>query len=210
MLQKQVSNMCKVGAGASFLYMGSNKSVSTLHFKAPHNPRNLLQVDDLENKIKGDNYYSLKSRADHLEDVKNNPNYDFLVIGGGATGAGVAFDASSRGLRVLVVDSYDFASGTSSKSSKLLHGGIRYLGEVFKMKWGVDRAGNWKLVKEALQEKSTVQNSAPYMTSNLHLVIPNTNIFEAIHKWLGVLMYTLIGKWMQGEYEYIDCGSPQW
>lgn len=143
MIKKLLGNICKVGAGASVLWIGLGKSVGVLHFKAPHNPRNLLQVDDLENKIKGDNYYSLKSRADHLEDVTKNPDYDLLVIGGGATGAGVAFDASCRGLRVLVVDSYDFASGTSSKSSKLLHGGIRYLGEVFKLEWGVDRAANW-------------------------------------------------------------------
>lgn len=48
------------------------------------------------------------------------------------------------------------------------------------------------------------------MTSNTFLVIPQTNIFAAIHKWLGVLMYTLIGKWQEGEYEYLDCGQPQW
>jgi hypothetical protein len=103
MLKKQVSNFCKVGAGASFLYMGSSKSVSTLHFKAPYNPRNLLQVDDLENKIIGDNYYSLKSRADHLEDVKKNPDYDLLVIGGGATGPGWHLTGPAEGLGFLLL-----------------------------------------------------------------------------------------------------------
>jgi len=79
----------------------------------------LLRVDDIDNKVIQQNYYNLKTREEHLQALKENPNYDILIIGGGATGAGIALDASTRGLRVLVVETYDFASGTSSKSSKL-------------------------------------------------------------------------------------------
>ena len=68
-----------------------------------------------------------KTREQHIEEIKSNPNYDILVIGGGASGAGVAIDASTRGLRTLVIEREDFGSGTSSKSTKLIHGGVRYL-----------------------------------------------------------------------------------
>jgi glycerol-3-phosphate dehydrogenase len=69
----------------------------------------------------------LKSRDDHIKELTDpKTEYDLLIIGGGANGAGVALDASSRGLKCAVVDAYDFASGTSSKSTKMAHGGIRY------------------------------------------------------------------------------------
>lgn len=64
--------------------------------------------------------------------MKDNSNYDVVVIGGGASGAGVALDASTRGLRTLVIEKEDFGSGTSSKSTKLIHGGVRYLEQVFQ------------------------------------------------------------------------------
>jgi hypothetical protein len=71
--------------------------------------------------------FDLKSRDDHLKELTDpKTEYDLLIIGGGANGAGVALDASSRGLKCAVVDSFDFASGTSSKSTKMAHGGIRY------------------------------------------------------------------------------------
>ena len=76
-------------------------------------------------KVKFD--FKMKSRDEHLKDLKDSSNeYDILIVGGGANGAGVVLDAASRGLKCAVVDSYDFASGTSSKSTKMAHGGIRY------------------------------------------------------------------------------------
>ena len=69
----------------------------------------------------------MKSRDEHLKELKNpNNEYDIVIIGGGANGAGVVLDAASRGLKCAVIDSYDFAAGTSSKSTKMAHGGIRY------------------------------------------------------------------------------------
>jgi glycerol-3-phosphate dehydrogenase len=73
----------------------------------------------------------LKSRAEHLTEIKGNPSYDVIVIGGGCNGAGVALDASSRGLKTLLIEANDFGSGASSKSTKLIHGGLRYLQAVF-------------------------------------------------------------------------------
>ena len=66
-------------------------------------------------------------RHDMLEDLRRNPSYDVIVIGGGASGLGVAIDAQTRGLRTLLVEQDDFAKGTSSRSTKLVHGGVRYL-----------------------------------------------------------------------------------
>lgn len=66
---------------------------------------------------------TFKSRGEHLEEAKSTPEYDLLVIGGGATGSSVTLGAANAGLKTLMVDSYDFMSGTSSKSTKLIHGG---------------------------------------------------------------------------------------
>jgi glycerol-3-phosphate dehydrogenase len=78
-----------------------------------------------DKKIKVD--FELKSRDEHLKDLmEKETTYDLLIVGGGANGTGVALDAASRGLKVAVIDKYDFASGTSCKSTKMAHGGIRY------------------------------------------------------------------------------------
>src|SRR5918992_341977 len=87
--------------------------------------------------------------------------YDVLVVGGGITGAGVALDAASRGLRTALVERDDFASGTSSKSSKLIHGGLRYL-----------QNGDVRLVYEALKERQRLLRNAPHLVRVLPFLIP--------------------------------------
>src|ERR1700758_117185 len=87
--------------------------------------------------------------------------FDLLILGGGITGAGVALDASSRGLRVAVIDKGDFASGTSSVSSKLVHGGLRYL-----------EHGDFRLVYEALHERRLLLENAPHLVHPLRFIIP--------------------------------------
>src|SRR4029078_1733590 len=87
--------------------------------------------------------------------------FDVLVVGGGITGAGVALDAASRGLRVALVERDDFASGTSSKSSKLVHGGLRYL-----------QNGDVRLVYEALRERQRLRHNAPHLVRLLPFLIP--------------------------------------
>src|SRR5436305_3206824 len=87
--------------------------------------------------------------------------FDVLVIGGGITGAGVALDAASRGLRTALVERDDFASGTSSKSSKMVHGGLRYL-----------QNGDVRLVYEALAERQRLRKNAPHLVKILPFLIP--------------------------------------
>src|SRR3954469_8813052 len=88
--------------------------------------------------------------------------WDFVVIGGGATGAGVAVDAASRGYTVLLLEQSDFGKGTSSRSTKLVHGGVRYLEQ-----------GNISLVMEALKERGILRQNAPHLVGNLPFVVPN-------------------------------------
>ena len=90
--------------------------------------------------------------------------FDVLVIGGGVTGAGVARDAAMRGLKVALVEARDFASGTSSRSSKMIHGGLRYLAQ-----------GDLGLVREAASERKAVERIAPHLTRMTHFIVPAKN-----------------------------------
>jgi glycerol-3-phosphate dehydrogenase len=110
-------------------------------------------------------------RADLMSRLDAVRQYDIVVIGGGATGLGVALDAAVRGLRVVLIDSHDFSSGTSSRSTKLVHGGVRYLAQ-----------GNIALVQEALRERKFVLDNAPYLAQPLAFVMPT-------YHWWGVPFY---------------------
>src|SRR5258708_6133128 len=96
---------------------------------------------------------------DQIENTKEP--WDFLVIGGGATGLGVAVDASARGYRTLLVEQHDFAKATSSRSTKLVHGGVRYL-----------QQGNISLVLEALRERGLLCENAPHLVHHLEFIVP--------------------------------------
>ena len=102
-------------------------------------------------------------RADQISRLRSQ-SFDVLVIGGGITGVGVALDAASRGLRTALVERDDFASGTSSKSSKLVHGGLRYL-----------QQGEVRLVYEALYERQRLRRNAPHLVSMLPFMLPILN-----------------------------------
>lgn len=118
---------------------------------------------------------------------KANP-LDVLVIGGGATGAGAALDAVTRGLKVGLVEREDFASGTSSRSTKLLHGGVRYLEKaVFNLDFG-----QYKLVLHALDERKRVIENAPHLCHALPCMTPCFSWFEVVYYWAGLKMYDLV------------------
>ncbi|KAM0853534.1 hypothetical protein ACQ4PT_051026 [Festuca glaucescens] len=113
---------------------------------------------------------------------------DMLVVGGGATGCGVALDAATRGLRVGLVEREDFSSGTSSRSTKLIHGGVRYLEKaVFNLDYG-----QLKLVFHALKERKQVIENAPHLCHALPCMTPCFNWFEVIYYWFGLKFYDIV------------------
>jgi glycerol-3-phosphate dehydrogenase len=111
--------------------------------------------------------------------------WDMIVVGGGATGVGVAIDAASRGYDVLLLEQSDFGKGTSSRSTKLAHGGVRYLEQ-----------GNIGLVMEALKERGLLLQNAPHIVHDLAFVVPNYDWWEAPFYGLGLKLYQLLaGKY---------------
>ncbi len=120
-------------------------------------------------------------RADALRDLKN---VDVLVVGGGVTGAGIALDAASRGLSVALVEARDFAAGTSSRSSKLIHGGLRYLEQL-----------DFKLVREALRERGLLLTKlAPHLVRPVRFLVPlRHRVWERGYIGAGVMLYDTLG-----------------
>jgi glycerol-3-phosphate dehydrogenase len=107
--------------------------------------------------------------------------WELLIVGGGATGLGAAIDAASRGYRTLLLEQSDFAKGTSSRSTKLVHGGVRYL-----------QQGNIALVIEALKERGYLLRNAPHLVHNLPFVVPNYDWWEGPFYGIGLKMYDLL------------------
>ncbi|KAK6156343.1 hypothetical protein DH2020_010591 [Rehmannia glutinosa] len=147
-------------------------------------------LTDIKQKI-ADPFASVPSRAVQesalIGSSTSNP-LDVLVIGGGATGCGVALDAATRGLRVGLVERDDFSSGTSSRSTKLIHGGVRYLEKaVFNLDYG-----QLKLVFHALEERKQVIDNAPHLCHALPCMTPCFSWFEVIYYWAGLKMYDLV------------------
>ncbi|KAM0739929.1 hypothetical protein ACQRIT_005113 [Beauveria bassiana] len=136
----------------------------------------------------------VKSRQEQLDALRlsgsdsTDAEYDMLVIGGGATGAGVALDATTRGLRVAVVERDDFSSGTSSKSTKLVHGGVRYLE---KAVWNLDY-NQYKLVREALTERKYFLQTAPHLSMWLPIMLPLDKWWKAPYYWAGTKFYDVL------------------
>jgi glycerol-3-phosphate dehydrogenase len=129
-------------------------------------------------------------RAAHLENMASRP-LDVLVVGGGITGAGVVLDAALRGLRVGLVERDDFACGTSSRSSKMIHGGLRYLG-----------TGDVRLVREALRERRSIQLRAAHLVRELPMLLPiygrGPLPWQRAKFGTGLWLYDLLGAWRAG------------
>ena len=119
--------------------------------------------------------------------------WDLVVIGGGATGAGIAVDAASRNYDVLLLERNDFGKGTSSRSTKLLHGGVRYL-----------QQGNIPLVMEALRERGLLLENAPHLVSSLRFVVPAYKWWQKAYYGIGLKLYSLLaGKRSFGATEIL-------
>ena len=134
-----------------------------------------------------------------LARLREPRRWDLAVIGGGATGLGVALDAAARGLTVVLVDSHDFAQGTSSRATKLVHGGVRYLAQ-----------GNIGLVREALQERAAVLANAPHLAQRLAFVMPSYRLWETGFYGVGLKAYdALAGRRGLGATELLGPARVQ-
>lgn len=120
--------------------------------------------------------------------------WDMIIIGGGATGVGCAVDAASRGYEVLLLEQSDFGKGTSSRSTKLVHGGVRYLEQ-----------GNISLVMEALRERGMLRQNAPHLVNEIAFVVPRYDWWEAPFYGLGLKVYDLLaGKYGFGHSQLLS------
>jgi glycerol-3-phosphate dehydrogenase len=124
------------------------------------------------------------TREELLKRLREKNDWDVIVIGGGATGLGAAVDAAQRGYKVLLLESYDFAKGTSSRATKLVHGGVRYLAQ-----------GNISLVRHALHERGLMRKNAPHLVNTLGFVIPSYSWWAVPFYGIGMKVYDfLAGK----------------
>lgn len=121
------------------------------------------------------------TREDVLREIDRGGKWDVLVVGGGATGLGTAVDAASRGYRTLLLEASDFAKATSSRSTKLVHGGVRYL-----------QQGNVKLVLEALRERGRILRNAPHLAHRRAFVIPAYQLWQLPFYGIGLTVYDLL------------------
>lgn len=124
-------------------------------------------------------------REEMQERLGDHEVWDIVIIGGGATGVGAAVDAASRGYSTLLLEQSDFGKGTSSRSTKLVHGGVRYL-----------QQGNVSLVMEALKERGIMRENAPHLVSDLRFIVPNYTWWEAPFYGIGMKVYDMLaGKY---------------
>ena len=121
------------------------------------------------------------NRKKNIELLAETPEYDFLIIGGGASGLGIALDAANRGYKTLLLEKNDFAKGTSSRSTKLVHGGVRYL-----------QNGDISLVIEALRERGIMRKNAPHLVRDLSFVIPSYDWWNSPFYGLGLKIYDMM------------------
>lgn len=128
---------------------------------------------------------AMMNRDQSVDRLKNQQEpWDLFIVGGGATGVAIALDAASRGLRVALAERDDFGKGTSSRSTKLVHGGVRYL-----------RQGNITLVKDALRERELLKKNAPALVGNLPFIIPCQGRVEQLYYAVGLKAY----DWLAGK-----------
>ncbi|WP_432809402.1 glycerol-3-phosphate dehydrogenase/oxidase [Pantanalinema sp. GBBB05] len=133
-------------------------------------------------------------RANILNILRQSREWDVIVIGGGATGLGTAVEAASRGFRTLLLEKYDFAKATSSRSTKLIHGGVRYLAQ-----------GNLALVREALHERGLLRRNAPHLVKALSFVVPGYAWWSQLYYGAGLKLYDLLsGRLSVGHSQFLN------
>ncbi|KAJ2912616.1 hypothetical protein MD484_g7804, partial [Candolleomyces efflorescens] len=201
------------GGGVWYLNSGPAYPVSTRETRRPPPPwtppsrAEMLErlrasgrkVALLKDKEKGKEEKKEEKKEDGEGEEEDDDVFDLLVIGGGATGAGVAVDAATRGLKVALVEREDFSSGTSSKSTKLVHGGVRYLQKaVFELDYQ-----QYTLVREALHERRIFLQTAPYLSAMLPIMLPIYKWWQVPYYYAGCKLYDVLAGKENMESSYL-------
>ena len=134
-------------------------------------------------------------RSEMIDQISDNSKeFDFIIIGGGATGIGIALEASARGYSVVLLEKSDFTKSTSSKSTKLVHGGVRYLAQ-----------GDLGLVREAVIERGLLTQNAPHLVKDQTFIIPTHGLYDELQYTVGLTLYDLLaGKYSLGRSKRIS------
>ncbi|CAG0882210.1 unnamed protein product [Darwinula stevensoni] len=165
------------GLGIWWLKREADSIVDALPRVMAENPLN-----SIEHRLK-----HLPTREELLQKLKTE-EFDVLVVGGGCTGCGVALDAVSRGLKTALVEREDYSSGTSSRSTKLIHGGVRYLQKAIL---GFDRE-QYKIVQEALHERANLLAIAPHLSFPLPIMLPIYKWWQVPYFYAGIKLYDIV------------------
>lgn len=135
----------------------------------------------------------MRTRQEVNTQITSTSSFDLVVIGGGASGIGAAVEATLRGYKTLLLEKHDFTKGTSSRSTKLIHGGVRYLAQ-----------GDLKMVREALKERGYLARNAPHLVHDQPFIIPNYRWWEGIFYTIGLTFYDLLaGKLSLGRSKHL-------
>ncbi|KAI1715960.1 FAD dependent oxidoreductase domain-containing protein [Ditylenchus destructor] len=190
---------------------GLASSIATIYYLDSSNEKRFQQGmqqyfrtayanSDLQKELNKRPSGALPTRKDLIQGLRDQ-EFDVLVIGGGATGAGVALDSQTRGLKTALVELNDFSSGTSSRSTKLIHGGVRYLQAAIM---GLDLE-QYRMVKEALFERANLLEIAPHLSYPLPIMLPVYKAWQVPYFWMGIKMYDFVsGKRVLKSSYYIN------
>lgn len=174
-----------VGGGAVAAAFGLSQLIE--YRKTQHGLARLAHVA-AEAELKVPFADEFPSRQAQLAALRNTEEFDVLIVGGGATGAGCALDAVTRNLKTALVERNDFSAGTSSRSTKLIHGGVRYLQKAI-MQLDYEQ---YMMVKEALHERANLLEIAPHLSAPLPIMLPVYKWWQLPYYWAGIKMYDLV------------------
>ncbi|XP_036400833.1 glycerol-3-phosphate dehydrogenase, mitochondrial [Megalops cyprinoides] len=193
--RKAAKRTALIGGGVLATFYGLSE-LSAYRKKQPKWAR-LAHVEAVE-QVKMPYRDELPSRQAQLSALQNTEEFDVLIVGGGATGSGCALDAVTRNLKTALVERDDFSSGTSSRSTKLIHGGVRYLQKAI-MKLDYEQ---YMMVKEALHERSNLLAIAPHLSAPLPIMLPVYKWWQLPYYWVGIKMYDLVagGQCLKSSY----------
>ncbi|XP_030265810.1 glycerol-3-phosphate dehydrogenase, mitochondrial isoform X1 [Sparus aurata] len=183
--RKALKRTAILGGGAVAAVFGLSQLIE--YRKTQHGLARLAHVA-AEAELKAPFADELPSRKAQLAALENTEEFDVLVVGGGATGVGCALDAVTRNLKTALVERNDFSSGTSSRSTKLIHGGVRYLQKAI-MQLDYEQ---YMMVKEALHERANLLEIAPHLSAPLPIMLPVYKWWQLPYYWAGIKMYDVV------------------